>query len=66
MLVGLFVSDFKINHTFSHSDHDVFYKISQLVWKEDRYESAIKIIGSFQILLVKLKLFEKYDLFGLR
>ena len=33
----------------------VFYKISQIIWKDKKYDSVINIMGGFHILLVKLK-----------
>ena len=29
--------DLKIDYIFCHSDQDVFYKISQIIWKEKKY-----------------------------
>ena len=46
----------------------MFYKISQIMWKEeDKYKGIISIMGGFHILLVNLKiLYKKYGLLGLR
>ena len=56
-------SDLEINHIFCQSDQDVFYKISQIIWKDKKYERVINIMGGFHILLVKLKiLYKKYNL----
>ena len=58
--------DFEIKHKFCHSDQDVFYKISQIIWKDTKYDRFINIMGGFHILLVKLKiLYKKYNLLGL-
>ena len=60
-------SDLEVNHIFCHSDQDVFYKISQIIWKDKKYDSVIKIMGGFYILLVKLKiLYNKCNLLGLQ
>ena len=48
--------DLKIDYNFSHSDQDVFYKISQIIWKEKNYEGIINRMGGFHILLVNLKI----------
>ena len=61
--------DLEIQNIFCHSDQDVFYKMSQIIWKEEskKYEGIINIMGSFHILLVNLKvLYKKYALLGLR
>ena len=45
----------------------VFYKISQIIWKDKKYDSVINIMVGFHILLVKLKiLYKKYNLLGLQ
>ena len=45
----------------------MFYKISQIIWKEKSYESVINITGGLHLLLVKLKmLFKKYNVLGLQ
>ena len=60
-------SDLVINHIFCHSDQDIFYKISQIIWKDKKCDSVINIMGGFHILLVKLKiLYKKYNLLGLQ
>ena len=60
-------SDLEINCILCHSDQDVFYKISQIIWKDTKYDSVINIMGGFHILLVKLKmLYNKCKLFGLQ
>ena len=30
-------SDLKINHIFCYIDQDIFYKISQIIWKDKKY-----------------------------
>ena len=60
-------SDLEIDHIFFHSDQDVFYKISQIIWKNKKYDSVQNIMGGLHILLVKLKtLYKKYILLGLQ
>ena len=60
-------SDLEINHIFCYIDQDVFYKISQIIWKEKKYDSVINIMVGFHILLVKLKiLYKMYNLLGLQ
>ena len=60
-------SHLEVNHIFCHSDQDVLYKISQIIWKDKKYDSFINIMGGFHILLVKLKaLYKKYILLGLQ
>ena len=60
-------SDLEINHTFCYSDQDAFYKISQIIWKDKKYDSVINVMGGFHIFLVKLKiLYKKYNLLGLQ
>ena len=55
-------SDLEINHIFCQSDQDIFYKISQIFWKDKKYDRVINIMGGFHILLVKLKiLYKKYN-----
>ena len=49
-------SDLEINQTFWHSDQDVLYTISQIIWKDKKYDSAINIMGGFM----------KYNLLGLQ
>ena len=34
-------SDLEINQTFWHSDQDVLYTISQIIWKDKKYDSVI-------------------------
>ena len=51
-------TDLELDNIFCHSDQDVFYKISQIMWKErDKYKGIINIMGGFLILLLKLKFF---------
>ena len=58
-------SDLEINHIFCHSDQDVFYKISQIIWKDKKYYSVVNIMAGFHILLVKLKIMhKKFSLLG--
>ena len=58
-------SDLEINHIFCHSDQDVFYKISQIIWKDKKYYSVVNIKAGFHILLVKLKIMhKKFSLLG--
>ena len=38
---------------FSYNSQDVFYKISQIIWKEHKYESVINIMGGLNLLLIK-------------
>ena len=52
-------SDLEINHIFRHSDQDAFYKISQIIWKDKKYDSVINIMRGFHILLIKLKILYK-------
>ena len=61
-------SDLEIGNIFCHSNQDVFYKISQIMWKKgDKYKGIINIMSGFHILLVNPKiLYKKYDLLGLR
>ena len=61
-------SDLEIDNIFCHSDQDVFYKISQIMWKNgDKYKGIINVMGGFHIFLVNLKiLYKKYGLLGLR
>ena len=61
-------SDLEIDDIFCHSDQDVFYKITQIMWKEgDKYKGIINIMDSFHIFLVTLNfLYRKYGLLGLR
>ena len=61
-------SNLEIDNIFCHSDQDVFYKISQIMWKEgDKYKGIINIMGGFHTLLVNLKiLYKKNGLLGLR
>ena len=60
-------SDLEINHIFCYIDQDIFYKISQIIWKDKKYDSVINIMVGFHILLVKLKiLYKKYNLLGLQ
>ena len=40
------------------SNQDVFYKISQIMWKEgDKHTEIVDIMGGFHIILVILKFF---------
>ena len=50
------------------SNQDVFYKISQIMWKEgDKHTGIVDIMGGFHIILVNLKiLYKKYGLLCLR
>ena len=60
-------SDLEINHIFCRSDQEVFYKISQIIWKDKKCDSVIIIMRGFHILLVKLKiLYKKYIVLGLQ
>ena len=60
-------SDLEIDHIFCHSNQDVFQKISQIIWKDKKYDSVINVMGGFHILLVKLKtLYKKYISLGLQ
>ena len=60
-------SDLEIDNIFCYSDQDVFYKISQIMWKEgDRYKGIINIMGGFHIPLVNLKILYKMSLLDLR
>ena len=60
-------SDLEINHIFCYIDQDVFYKISQIIWKDKKYDGVMIIMSGFNILLVKLKiLYQKYNLLGLQ
>ena len=52
-------SDLEINHIFCYIVQDVFSKMSQIIWKDKKYDSVIKIMGGFHILLVKLKILYK-------
>ena len=36
-------ADLEIDNIFGHSDQDVFYKISQIMWKEKKYDGIINI-----------------------
>ena len=71
-LIGDFLidlkSDLEIDNIFWHKDQDVFYKISQIMWKEgDKNKGIINIMGGFHMLLVNLKILcNKYGLLGLR
>ena len=59
--------DLEINLVFCHSVQDVFYKISQINWKDKRYDGVIIIMSGLNILLVKFKiLYQKYNLLGLQ
>ena len=60
-------SDLEIDHIFCHSNQDVFQKISQIIWKDKKYDSVINVMGGFHILVVKLKtLYKKYISLGLQ
>ena len=62
-------SNLETNNIFYHSDQNLFYKISQILWKEgEKYrEIIINIMDGFYILSVNLKiLYNKYCLLGLR
>ena len=60
-------SDLEIDNIFCYSDQDVFYKISQIMWKEgDKYKGIINIMGGFHIVLVNLKILYKISLLDLR
>ena len=61
-------SDLEVDNIFCHSNQDVFYKISEIMWKErNKYKGVISIISGFHIFLVNLKiLYKKYGLLGLR
>ena len=60
-------SDQNLNYIFCHSDQDAFYKPSEIIWKETKYQSIINIMGGFHILLVTQKvLYEKYNIMGLK
>ena len=62
-------SNIETNNIFYHSDQNLFYKISQRLWKEgEKYrEIIINIMGGFYIISVNLKiLYNKYCLLGLR
>ena len=51
-------SDLEIDNIFCRSDQDVFYKISQIMWKEgDTCKGIINVMGGFYIFLVNLNLF---------
>ena len=71
-LIGDFLidlkSDLEIDNIFCHRDQDVFYKISQVMWKEgDKNKGIINIMVGFHMLLVNLKILcNKYGLLGLR
>ena len=71
-LIGDFLidlkSDLEIDNIFCHRDQDVFYKISQIMWKEgDKNKGIINIMVGFHMLLVNLKILcNKYGLLGLR
>ena len=60
-------SDLEINHIFCRSDQDILYKISQIIWKDKKYDSVINIMVGFHILLIKFKiLYKKQILLGLQ
>ena len=52
-------SNLETNNIFYHSDQNLFYKISQILWKEgEKYrEIIINIMGGFYILSENLKFF---------
>ena len=56
-------SDLEINHICSYSDQDAFYKISQIIWKDKKYDSVINVMDGFHILLGKLKILYKENNF---
>ena len=61
-------SNIEISNILCHSDQDMFYKISQIIWtEEDKYKRIINIMNDFHIPLVHLKLlYKKYSLLGLK
>ena len=70
--VGNYILDLagslQLEHIFVHCDQAVFYKMSQIMWKEfDKYENVICLMGGFHILLVWLKVLHKqFGCLGLR
>eukprot|EP00794_Sanderia_malayensis_P005820 gene5820-6517_t len=49
-----------LEHIFVHCDQAVFYKMSQIMWKEcDKYKKVICLMGGFHTLLVWLKVLHK-------
>ena len=59
-------NDLEIDNIFCHSDCDVFYKMSQIKWKEgDKYKGIINIMNGFYMLLVNFKiLYKRYGAVG--
>ena len=45
-------NDQNLNYISRHSGQDVFCKLSQIIWKETKYESMAIIMGGFHILLI--------------
>ena len=59
-------NDQNLSNVFSHNDHDIFYKLSQIIWIK-KNEGIVNIMGGFHILLVILKIFyRKRNLKGLK
>ena len=53
------------NYILCHSSGHIFYKLSQIIWKEKLNDSIVNIMGRFQILLVTVKvIFKKIQLNG--
>lgn len=48
-------NDQNLNYIFCRSDQDVFYKLSQIIWKGTKHKRTVIIIGGFHILLVARK-----------
>ncbi len=54
------VGNLHLEHIFGHCDQAVFYKMSQIMWKEcDKYKKVICLMGGFHILSVWLKVLHK-------
>ena len=59
-------NDLNLSNIFCLNDHDVFYKLSQIIWIK-KNESIVNKMGGFHILLLTLKNFYiKCNLKGLR
>ena len=61
-------NDLGTDNVFCYSDQNVFYKISQIKWKEgDKYNAIINLMGGFHIFLLNLKiLYRNYGLLSFR